>query len=190
MMSSTHALSGATVGAVLGAAVPDLLAPAVVVGFVAGMLPDLDLLWTHRRTTHFPTYGVVVALESVGFAVVSGRPLALLLVVAAVSIALHPLFDVLCGGVEVRPWEATSEEAVYDHARRRWLRPRRVVRYAGAPEDLALAVGVSLPALLVTTGALRGGLVVVLVVSALFVAVRRRLVGVSARLVADDSHGR
>jgi len=124
----------------------------------------------------------VVAVGTGLLAAVSGSPLVVLAAVAAVAFSLHPLMDVLCGGVEVRPWEAKSEEAVYDHFRRRWLRPRRLVRYAGAPEDFLVALGVGLPALAVTTGSLQRGLVAVLVVSGLFVTIRRRLAPLSERL--------
>ena len=182
MMTSTHALSGATVGASTAVVAPELLPVAVVVGFVAGVVPDLDLIWTHRKTTHFPSYGPMVAVGAGLLGLVSGSPVALLFAVAAAAFALHPVMDVLCGGVEVRPWEANSEKAVYDHARRRWLRPRRVVRYAGSPEDFLVALGVGLPALAVTTGSLQRGLVAVLVVSGLFVTIRRRLAPLSERL--------
>lgn len=187
MMTSTHALSGATVGAMTGAVAPELLPAAVVVGFVAGVLPDLDLLWRHRRTTHFPVYGPVAGGCVTVIAALSGSSGATLVAVAVLAFALHPLMDVLCGGVEVRPWEATSERAVYDHARGHWVRPRRLVRYAGAPEDMILASAVALPALFLTTGTLRRALVAVLAVSVVFVAVRRRLAPLSERLFADDT---
>lgn len=185
MMTPTHALAGASVGASVAAVDPALSAAAIPVGFVAGVLPDIDLLWDHRRTTHFPVYAPAVALAVVALAAVVGGPLATLFAVGAVAFAVHPAMDVLCGGIECRPWEATSERAVYDHARGRWLRPRRLVRYAGAPEDLLAAAVAGLPALTVATGYLQTGLVAVLAGSAAFVAVRRRLAGVSERLFAD-----
>src|SRR6056297_545185 len=55
------------------------------------------------------------------------------------TVALHAASDALGGGLELKPWRATSERAVYDHFRGRWIRPRRWVRYDGAPEDLAFA---------------------------------------------------
>lgn len=187
MMTPTHALVGASVGASVAVVNPALAAVAIPVGFVAGVTPDLDLLWTHRRTTHFPVYAPAVALAAVALAAVLGGPAATLFAVGTVAFAVHPAMDVLCGGVECRPWEATSQRAVYDHARGRWLRPRRLVRYAGAPEDLLAATAAALPALAVATGGLRTGLVVVLAGSAAFVAVRRRLAGVSERLFADEA---
>ncbi|ESS10083.1 MAG: putative membrane-bound metal-dependent hydrolase (DUF457) [uncultured archaeon A07HN63] len=187
MLTSTHALSGAAVGALTAVIAPELLPAAVVVGLLAGVAPDLDLLWTHRKTTHFPVYGAVATLAVGLVAAATGGSFALLLAVAAAAFSLHPLMDVLCGGVEVRPWEATSERAVYDHARRRWLRPRRLVRYAGAPEELLLTAGVGLPVVVVTTDTLRQSMVVIIVVSGLFIAVRRRLAPLAERLFADGS---
>jgi len=186
-MTSTHALAGATVGALAALGAPELLPAAVAVGFAAGALPDLDLLWTHRRTTHFPTCGPVFALAAGALAAVLAGPVPFLVAVGALAFALHPLMDVLCGGVETRPWAATSEEAVYDHARGRWLRPRRLVRYAGAPEDLLAAGAVGLPALLLAGGSTTRVLLAVLVVSALFVGVRRRLASISERLFDDGT---
>ena len=174
MLTSTHALSGAAVGALTAVVAPELLPAAVVVGLLAGVAPDLDLLWTHRKTTHFPIYGAAATLAAGLAAAATGSSLVLLLTVAIAAFSLHPLMDILCGGVEVRPWEATSERAVYDHARRRWLRPRRLVRYAGAPEELLVTAGVGLPVVAVTAGALQQTVAVITLVSGLFIAVRRR----------------
>lgn len=186
-MTSTHALFGATVGALTVIVVPELTPIAVAVGFVGGALPDLDLLWTHRRTTHFPVYAPVISIPIVVLALLSGSHAMLLLAVFAVALAAHPLMDALCGGVEVRPWEATSERAVYNHARGRWMRPRRLVRYAGAPEDFLVAALFALPALATTMGHLRAGLFAVLLVSGAFVTIRRRLVPLTKRLFADET---
>lgn len=186
MMTTTHALVGATVGATLGLLAPELAGVAILVGFVAGALPDADLLWTHRRTTHFPFYAPLVALVVVAVAALVQTPALLLAAVAAVAFAVHPVMDALGGGVEPRPWEATSSQAVYDHHRGRWIRPRRFVRYAGAPEDLLLAAGISVPAIVVATDSLRTGLLAAIVVSAVFVAVRRRITGLTEWLFDEQ----
>lgn len=93
--------------------------------------------------------------------------------------------DAFGGGVEVRPWEGTSLKGVFNHATGRWIAPRRWVRYAGAPEDFALAAACSLPTLAVVTGCLRFALLAVLVCSGLFAAVRRRLSGFTERFFSD-----
>jgi hypothetical protein len=190
MMTTTHALFGASLGAATAVVAPALTPAAVVVGFLGGALPDADLLGTHRRSTHFPVYGTAIAVPFVGVAALAGTGWATLLAVFVAAAASHSLMDAFGGGVELRPWEATSEQGVYNHAGGYWVRPRRWVRYAGAPEDFALAAGVALPAIAVTTGRLRAGLLAVVVVSGLFASVRRRLTGVSRRLFAGDADGR
>jgi len=103
----------------------------------------------------------------------------------ASGVAIHCVMDALGGGVELRPWEATSERGVYNHASGHWIRPRRWVRYAGAPEDFLLALLFGLPVLVLTSGRLQLGLGVVLVLSGLFTAVRRRLATATERLFSN-----
>jgi len=184
-MAITHALVGASLGAALSLAAPVPAAPAMAAGFLGGALPDVDLLWTHRRTLHVPVVGPVLAIPAVGAALASGFGPALLAAAFLLAWGVHSGMDLLGGGVEVRPWEASSEKGVYDHVRGRWIRPRRWVRYSGAPEDLLLAAVAGLPAIAVATGATRAVLAVVLVGSAAFVAVRRRLAGLTERLFSD-----
>ena len=172
-------------GALIAVLSPELLPVAIIVGLLAGVVPDLDLLWTHRKTTHFPVYGAVGTFAVGLVAATTGSSLVLLLTVAVAAFSLHPLMDILCGGVEVRPWEATSEQAVYDHAHHRWLRPRRLVRYAGAPEELLLTAVVGFPLVAVTTEALQQSVVVIMLVSGLLISVRRRLAPLVERLFAD-----
>jgi hypothetical protein len=186
-MTTTHALAGALVGAVATVLVPGGGPTALVVGFVGGALPDADLLWTHRRSLHFPVLAPAVAVPATALAAAVGTPTAALAAVFLLAVAIHALMDVFGGGVETRPWAATSDRGVYDHAAGRWIRPRRWVRYAGAPEDFLLALAVGLPALALATGWYRDLLVAVLACSALFVAVRRRLAGLTERLFADPT---
>lgn len=186
MMTSTHAAVGALLGAGVGVAVPELSAAAVLAGFAGGALPDADLVATHRRTLHFPVLAPVLAVP-VGLAAAGlGSPAVTLVAVALLAAALHCLMDVFGGGVETRPWEATSQKGVYDHVRGRWIRPRRWVRWAGAPEDLVVALGVGLPTVAVTDGPARSLLLAVLVGSVGFVAVRRRLPVLTERLFGDS----
>ena len=189
MMTTTHALVGALVGATTAAYAPELTPTAVAVGFVGGALPDADLAGTHRRSTHYPVWGAVTAAVVVGLTALLASPAAILLAVFSVAAALHPLSDVFGGGVERRPWEATSERGVYNHAGGYWVRPRRWIRYSGAPEDAGLAAGVAVPVLFLTGGQLRDALLAVVLVSCLFALVRRRLAGVTERLLGGDLSG-
>jgi hypothetical protein len=187
MMTSTHAVAGATLGTVAAAFAPELGAPAILAGFVGGALPDLDLLATHRRTTHYPVVGTIAALGVTGVALAVGTTGALLVAVGALAAALHVLMDVFGGGVEPAPWRATSDRGVYDHVAGRWIPPRRWVRYAGAPEDLLLSVGLAVPALAATAGPVRGLLLATLACSTGFSIVRRRLAALSARLLDEPA---
>lgn len=184
MMTVTHAFVGALLGLGAAALAPEIATPAILAGFVGGALPDADLVATHRRTTHFPVYAPFVAVPVVGAAVVTGSPPLVLAAVFALAAAVHCVTDVVGGGVEARPWEATSDQGVYDHYRGRWIRPRRWVRYSGAPEDFALALVAAVPTLAVTSGRLRDALVIVLAVSAVFTLFRRRLGAITERLLA------
>ena len=184
MMTTTHALVGALVGAAVAPFAPATTPAVVAAGFAGGAAPDADLVATHRRSTHFPVAGTAAATGLAGVAVAVASPATTLLAVFAVAVAIHCLMDALAGGVERRPWKATSEEAVYNHVGGYWVRPRRWVRYAGAPEDLLLATGAALPLLATTTGRIRAVVACVLAVSAGFVAVRRRLPAVIDRLLA------
>lgn len=144
MMATTHALMGVALVALvfpeLGA-VPT--ATALLAAFLGGLAPDLDMVATHRKTLHFPVVlPAVTAVVGVGLLVggVTGG-VAIPVFAFLVSAAVHSAVDVFGGGVEPEPWKRTSNEAVYNHWLGRWHAPKRWVRYAGAPEDLLLALG-------------------------------------------------
>jgi hypothetical protein len=83
--------------------------------------------------------------------------------------------DIYGGGLELRPWEGTSERAVYDHASGEWLAPRRLVAYDGSPSDLALSAAVGLPLLVVLDGIFTAVVAGGLAVATGYVLLRRRL---------------
>lgn len=173
-MSTTHAFVGAALGLAAAAATPVPTGPALLVGAIGGALPDADLLATHRRSLHFPVGYAILAGVSVVLATVLATTPATLLALAVAAAALHCAMDVFGGGVEARPWEATSDRGVYNHLTGRWIGPRRWVRYAGAPEDLCLALVAGLPLLAVTSGRARVALGALLLCSVLFAVYRRR----------------
>jgi len=185
MMTPTHALAGALLGAVTATAVPGVGSSAVVVGFVGGALPDADLLGTHRRSLHFPVSGSVAAVLAAGVSGIVPTTTTVLVAVFLGSVAVHCVMDAFGGGVGLRPWEGTSEKGVYDHVAGRWIRPRGWVRYAGAPEDFLVGAACCLPAMALASGPLAVVLGGVLVGSGVFVLVRRRLAGITERLFAD-----
>lgn len=179
MMATTHALIGVALAAAAYPFLPGAVPPSAVVaaGFVGGLVPDLDLFAEHRRTLHFPVgYGVLAAVLAAVVAA-TAAPVVVLLAVFVVSAAVHALSDVLGGSPEAEPWNPSLDIAVYDHALGRWHRPRRYVRYSGAPEDFLL--GASFGALAVAAPATGPEaevlLIGVVVFSGLFALVRKRL---------------
>lgn len=152
MMATTHLLAGLVLALPLVAAFPSLAGPLLIGAAIGSVLPDLDLYYGHRRTLHYPTLGFVAAAPAVIAALVYPHPGIVALAMVVLTAAVHARMDIYGGGLELRPWAGTSERAVYDHVEDRWIAPRRLVRYDGAPEDVAMAVVLALPALVVLDG--------------------------------------
>nr|WP_255170472.1 metal-dependent hydrolase [Natrononativus amylolyticus] len=184
MMATTHAIGGLTLAAAVAVVAPEFALVVAVAALIGGFFPDFDLYVGHRKTLHYPVYYSLAALLVGGLALV--RPTVETVAVAAflASAALHSVMDVFGGGLELRPWERTSERAVYSHFHGRWLPPRRWVRYDGAPEDVALASVLAVPGLLVFEGAVQAVLLAILLISVGYATIRKPLVRVTERLVA------
>jgi hypothetical protein len=176
MMATTHALYGMAAGASLLAVAPEYAPTAMVVGYVAGAVPDFDAYAEHRRTLHFPVYAPLCAVPALALAVVSPSVPTVSLAAALVALAAHAVMDAGGGGLSLRPWADEPDRAVYSHYHGRWISPRRLVAYDGAPGDFALALGAGLPLLLVTAGPYRLLVATTLVCSAVYVLLRKRLV--------------
>ncbi|RCU47732.1 metal-dependent hydrolase [Haloplanus salinus] len=194
MMLPTHAIAGMVLALPVAYARPEFAAVALVAGFVGGAMPDLDLYAGHRKTLHYPVYGPPLAAAALLVAAWQPTAATVGVAVALAAAALHSLADVLGGGLELRPWEATSERAVYDHHRSRWLAPRRWVRYDGSPRDLLLAVALAAPLLVTLDAPLRVLVFATLAVAVGYTAVRRVLPGLAVfvvdRLLAPVAPGR
>jgi len=184
MMATTHALAGMTLASVTLAVAPEYAPVALVAGAVGGAFPDLDLAGAHRKTLHFPVYYSVVALCSVLLAAFVTTPVTVALAAALAAAALHSVMDAFGGGLSLRPWEGTVDRAVYDHFNGRWIRPRRWIRYDGAPEDFALAAGLAVVPFTASTGRFRTVVVGLVAVSLGYAVVRKPLVDAGERLVA------
>lgn len=182
-MLPTHAIAGMVLALPVAYARPEFAAVALVAGFVGGVVPDLDLYAGHRKTLHYPVY--YQPLAAVALVLAAWRPTAATVGVAFVLVgaAVHSVTDVFGGGLELRPWEGTSDHAVYDHHRRRWIAPRRWVQYDGSPRDLCLAVALAVPLLVTLDGALRRVVFASLVVAVVYTVVRRVLPRLAVRLV-------
>jgi hypothetical protein len=179
MMLPTHALLGLAIAAPLVALAPELASPALVGGFVGGLLPDLDLYAGHRRTLHYPTLYAVAAVPIAILTALVTTPWLVATTFLFLGAALHCRMDRYGGGLELRPWEGTSERAVYDHVESRWRAPKRWIRYDGAPEDLVLTLLVGVPLWVVLEEPFRWLVGVALVVGTLYGLLRRRLADIA-----------
>lgn len=184
MMATTHALVGVAIAAAASFVAPDLSVVAVGAAAAGGIFPDLDLYAGHRKTLHFPVYYSVMAATAIAMLVLSPAPYLWALALFLVAAAVHSLMDAFGGGLELRPWRGTSERAVYSHYHERWVRPRRWIRYDGAPEDLGLAMFASLPGLLVFDGTVAVGITALLAVSAVYALLRKPMVWFAEQLFA------
>ena len=175
MMLPTHALVGMALSLPVALSVPEFAPAALLGGFVGGVVPDLDLYAGHRRTLHFPTLYPLAAVPVSLLAL--ARPGAATVAAAFVVLgaAAHCRMDIYGGGLELRPWEGTSERAVYDHVAREWRRPRRIVRYDGSRGDLAVSAAVGVPLLALVEWPLVALVAAALAVGTVYVFLRRRL---------------
>lgn len=176
MMATTHVFVALAVVAPAAYAFPEFT-PVLAAGAVlGGLAPDLDLLFEHRRTFHFPLLGGLATTLALGAALLALSHLSVGLAAFVAAAWLHAASDALGGGPEMDPWTDPSDRAVFDHVRGDWIRPRRWIRYDGAPEDAAVAVSLAVPALVVFDGWVRPLVVVCVVVSLGYALVRRRIV--------------
>jgi hypothetical protein len=177
MMSITHVMVGMLLAIPVAVVAPEFALAAATGGLLGGVVPDLDLfVGVHRRTLHFPVAGPAIGGGACLVAVASPSTVTVGAAVFLLSAGLHASTDVLGAGEELRPWERTNPYAVYDHVRGRWLRARYLIRYDGAPEDLAVAVLLALPTLAVYDGNVRWLLVGLLGAGGVYALARKRLV--------------
>jgi hypothetical protein len=177
MMVVTHVLVGLLLAAAIAVTAPAYATPAAVGAVVGGLAPDLDLFYgTHRRTLHFPVAGSVLAGVAVAVAVVAPSPLSVGAAVAFLAAAIHAASDALGAGEELRPWERTNPNAVYDHVRGRWIGARYLVPYDGSPHDLLVTVVCAVPVATVYGGPVRWLVAALLVVAATYTLARKRVV--------------
>jgi hypothetical protein len=182
-MAPTHVGAGIALAVPVALLAPEL-APVVVVAAVAGSLfPDLDMVaGEHRRTLHAVEAYALLAFLATFAAVVAPSAPAVAAATFFVAAALHPLFDLAGGSSEARPWEAATDYGVYLRSRESWVAPKRWVRYDGAPEDLALAVVLVAPGLVLFDEAVRTFAVGTLVVGAGYTLCRKRIPQLSGRV--------
>ncbi|WP_411964402.1 metal-dependent hydrolase [Haloferax sp. YSMS24] len=176
MMATTHAAVGLTLVVPLMWVAPELAGAAAVGALVGGVFPDVDLfVGVHRKSLHFPVYYTVAAVLVGSVALVSPSPVAVGVAFFFLSAGLHSITDWFGAGDELRPWDRTSDRAVYVHPAKRWLRPRYLVRYDGAPEDLGLTLLFAIPPLLVFDGGIRLAVVAGVAIALFYTGFRKRM---------------
>ena len=183
MMATTHAFAGVGLALAVSVLVPEAGGMPVAAAAVGGLFPDFDLTGAHRKTLHFPVYYSVAALAAGVVAAVVTTPLTLAVTLFLAAAALHSVMDAAGGGLEPRPWLGRSDRAVYNHANGRWMRPRRWIRYDGAPEDLALCVALAVPAFVVVEGTGETAVVAMVAVSVVYTVARKPLVTLADQVV-------
>ena len=183
MMLPTHVLGGMLLAVPLVRVAPELAPIGFLAGFLGGLFPDLDMYVGHRKTLHYPVYYSGLAGLALLAALLLPSAVTVGLALFLLGAAVHSVTDMYGGGLELRPWEGNSDRAVYDHYRKRWVAPRRGVRYDGAVEDLALSVGLSLPLLFLLDGPLRLIVLATLLVAAVYTVLRRRLAELAALVI-------
>ncbi|MWV39006.1 metal-dependent hydrolase [Natrialba sp. INN-245] len=183
MMLPTHVLGGMVLALPLLVVAPEFATVGLVAGFLGGLVPDLDMYVGHRKTLHYPVYYSVLATGGVlvGLAVPSVLTVAVALFL--LGAAVHCVADVFGGGLELRPWEGTSDRAVYDHVRGRWIAPRRTIRYDGSGEDLLLTGVLAVPLLATLEGSLRLVVLGTVLVAAVYTLSRRHLAALAPVVV-------
>ncbi len=175
MMTTTHIAVGMTLAYGLVALFPEFTPVVLGVAIVASIFPDLDVLFEHRKTLHFPVYYALVALPAAVVAAVWPSTLSVGVFTFLLFAWVHSVSDIFGGGAEARPWEVESRRAVYVHFTKRWLPPDRGVRYDGSPEDLALVVAFSVPAFVLSDGPLFYLLCVNLALSVVYTVFRKQV---------------
>jgi len=184
MMLPTHVLVGLALALPVAVAAPEHANVALTAGLLGGLIPDLDMYIGHRKTLHYPVYYSALTAVAAPVAVVVPTAATIAAAMVLLGAATHSVMDVFGGGLELRPWEATSSRAVYNHYHDRWLAPRRWIRYDGAPEDLVLSIAVAGPLLFALEGGLRAVVGAAVVVAVVYTAVRRLLPAIAEVLIA------
>lgn len=174
MMVLTHVAVGLFLAVLVALVAPEYALEAAVGGAVGGFTPDLDLLvGEHRKTLHFPVLSIPPAIAAAVVAGLAPSPLTVGLAVGAIAFAVHSASDVLGAGEELRPWERTNPDAVYDHRRGCWLRARYLVPYDGHPIDLLVTTAFLVPVLVVYDGPVRCVAAGMVVLAVVYTAVRK-----------------
>ncbi|MCG1004060.1 MULTISPECIES: metal-dependent hydrolase [Halobacterium] len=175
-MATTHAAMGVLFATPVLWVAPDVAAPAALGAMAGGVFPDFDVgVLEHRKTLHYPEHYWPLAAAAFAAAVAAPSVLTVAAAFFVLSAAVHSVTDALGGGLGARPWANDDQRGVYSHYRGRWIRPRRWIRYDGAPEDLLAVVVLSAPGVALYGGLVRDLTLAMLGVSVVYTLLRKRL---------------
>lgn len=175
-MAPTHVIVGPILALPILVFSPEYAVTGALAAVAGGIFPDFDLFFGHhRRTLHFPGGYWALAIPTLGWAVLDPGAASIALALFLTAAGVHSLQDWFGAAPEVRPWESTSDKAVYCHLTGQWLPPKRWVRYDGAPEDLALTVGLGVPGIVLFSSPVPIVLGISVAVGIVYASVRKRL---------------
>lgn len=191
MMATTHGYAGIAIAAIVATGWPEFGIVAAVGGIVGGLVPDLDVAWTHRRTLHFPVYYSLAAGGASVVAVLAPTVWTVGLAVGLIAAAVHAVSDVFGGSADPVPWESSSTRAVFVHPLDQWIHARGWIQYDGSPSDFLLCCLLAAPGVVVfqESTAIVALAAAGLVVSLLYTVFRKRIGRYVARHHHDQSLG-
>lgn len=178
-MLPTHVLIGAVFASLTVFVAPEHAMVALAAAVMGSILPDLDMVFQHRRTFHYPLYYSVLAGALLLAAVVYPSDATVFAAFFTAGAAIHSVSDIFGGGLGLRPWEANDDRGVYYHYGNRWIPPKRWVPYDGSPHDFVVDVVLVIPLLLLYDGLIQQVLYIVLGISAVYVLVRKKMVEIA-----------
>lgn len=138
MMIFSHALLGGITGMIALLVAPGQLETAIWAGMIGGLVPDMDMLLDHRRSLHFPVFGTISMLLFLASVLLLPSEVILVCAAFVTGMVFHSLTDILGEGRVMRHWKDKDHRAAYDHLRKQWITPRRLIK-TGDPEDLFIA---------------------------------------------------
>lgn len=172
MMIFTHILIGVLLAT--GAAQLSTLPTSyfLILGALGGILPDVDMLFIHRKTLHYPVMFSALTIVLILVYPFIQSELLLMLIAVTSAAAVHCLMDTLGGGKEMRPWLEADERAVYNHFHQRWIEPLRIF-YDGSLPDLLISVGSAVAILSVVSAEFNLWIIALVVLAVIYTLFRR-----------------
>lgn len=145
-MILTHIASGMLLGAIISYFYGDYTLLLSIIGGLFGGIPDLDALFKHRKTLHFPIISIilltlamlavllqVLIIDTITFSLI-------IILTIILSLNTHYLFDYLAYGNVLRPWLGDeSEEGLYNHIKGSWISSKNFYYY-GSRLDLMILI--------------------------------------------------